>query len=125
MPGPIAGACRAASNLGSRQHVGFWLRLPPRRSRLEGARLHPPDFIVNTVLAPNGQLAGVFAGDLDLAHRAACGLVKKIDRVVIDRKADFVVADAGGAGTWIQAHKALFNAVRAVQEDGRIILLAP
>ena len=92
---------------------------------LEGARLHPPDFIINTVLAPDGQLAGVFAGDLDLAHRAACRLVEQIDRVVLDRKADFVVADASGAGNWIQAHKALFNAARAVQETGRIILLAP
>jgi len=92
---------------------------------LEGARLHPPDFIVNTVLAPDGQLAGVFAGDLDLAHRAACKLVEKIDRVDIRKKADFVVADAGGASNWIQAHKALFNATRAVRETGRIILLAP
>ncbi|MDP2990683.1 MAG: nickel-dependent lactate racemase [Kiritimatiellota bacterium] len=92
---------------------------------LEGARLHPPDFIVNTVLTPDGLLAGVFAGDMALAHRAACGLVEQIDRVALDRKADFVVADAGAAGNWIQAHKALFNAARAVQEAGRIILLAP
>ena len=98
---------------------------PVSAEMLEGARLHPPDFIVNTVLAPDGQLAGVFAGDLDLAHRAACVLVGQIDRVALDRQADFVVADAGGAGNWIQAHKALFNAMRAVQEAGRIILVAP
>lgn len=98
---------------------------PVSEEMLEGARLHPPDFIINTVLMPDGQLAGVFAGDLDLAHRAACGLVEQIDRVDIRKKADFVVADAGDAGDWIQAHKALFNAARAVQEAGRIILLAP
>lgn len=92
---------------------------------LAGARLRTPDFIVNTVLTPDGQLAGVFAGDLDLAHRAACRLVEQIDRVDIRRQADFVVADAGQVGNWIQAHKALFNAARAVQEAGRIILLAP
>ncbi|MBU0714757.1 MAG: nickel-dependent lactate racemase [Verrucomicrobia bacterium] len=98
---------------------------PVAAEMLEGARLHLPDFIVNTVLTPDGQLAGVFAGDLDLAHRAACRLVEQIDRVDIRKKADFVVADAGGADNWIQAHKALFNAARAVQEAGRIILLAP
>ncbi|MBU4285441.1 MAG: nickel-dependent lactate racemase [Verrucomicrobia bacterium] len=98
---------------------------PVSEEMLEGARLHSPDFIINTVLAPDGQLAGVFAGDLDLAHRAACRLVEQIDRVDIRKKADFVVADAGDAGNWIQAHKALFNAARAVQETGRIILLAP
>jgi len=98
---------------------------PVAEEMLESACLHPPDFIVNTVLTPDGQLAGVFAGDLDLAHRAACGLVEQIDRVDIRKKADFGVADAGGAGNWIQAHKALFNAARAVKESGRIILLAP
>jgi len=98
---------------------------PVAEEMLQGARLHPPDFIVNTVLTPDGQLAGVFAGDLDLAHRAACALVARIDRVALDRQADFVVADAGAAGNWIQAHKALFNAARAVQDAGRIILLAP
>ena len=98
---------------------------PVSEEMLECARLHPPDFIVNTVLAPDGQLAGVFAGDFDLAHRAACELVEQIDRVDIRKKADFVVADAAGAGNWIQAHKALFNAARAVKAAGRIILLAP
>ncbi len=98
---------------------------PVAEEMLEGARLHPPDFIVNTVLTPDGQLAGVFAGDLDLAHRAACRLVEKIDRVDISRKADLVVADAGGAGNWIQAHKALFNASQAIQEAGLVVLNAP
>ncbi|MDD5679141.1 MAG: nickel-dependent lactate racemase [Kiritimatiellae bacterium] len=98
---------------------------PVSEEMLESARLHPPDFIVNAVLARDGQLVGIFAGDLDLAHRAACRLVEQIDRVNIRKKADFVVADAGNAGNWIQAHKALFNAARAVQEAGRIILLAP
>ncbi len=98
---------------------------PVAEEMLESARLHPPDFIVNTVLTPSGCLAGIFAGDLDLAHRAACRLVEKIARVDIRKPADFVVAAARGAGNWIQAHKALFNASRAVQEAGRIVLLAP
>ncbi|MBI2440595.1 MAG: nickel-dependent lactate racemase [Lentisphaerae bacterium] len=92
---------------------------------LEGARLHPPDFIVNTVLTPAGQLAGVFAGDLDMAHRAACAFCERVDRIDLPRKAGFVVADASAAPNWIQAHKGLFNAARAVHSAGRVILLAP
>ena len=36
-----------------------------------------------------------------------------------------VIASAEGALNWIQSHKALFNASRAVRANGRIILLAP
>lgn len=98
---------------------------PVAEEMLEGARLHPPDFIVNTVLTPDGQLAGVFAGEMDLAHRAACRLVAQINRVDIRRQADFVIADAGNAANWIQGHKALFNASRAVHDRGWVILVAP
>lgn len=98
---------------------------PVAEEMLESAQLHAPDFIVNTVLTPAGELAGVFAGEMDKAHRAACKLVERIDRVDLERKADFVVAEAGRAGNWIQAHKGLFNAARAVKAaTGRIILLA-
>ncbi len=98
---------------------------PVSEEMLEGARLCRPAGIVNTVLAPGGALAGVFAGDLDLAHRAACRRVAEIDRIDLERPADFVVAAAGAAANWIQSHKALFNAARAVTPSGRIILHAP
>lgn len=88
------------------------------------ARLCPPDFIVNTVLAPDGSLAGVFAGEMSVAHRAACRLVEKISRVDISRKADFVIASAGSVSNWIQGHKAFYHAHRAVHEQGRVILEA-
>ena len=74
------------------------------------------------MLTPDGELAGVFSGELDAAHRAACRLVENICRVDIREKADFVVASAGAAANWIQSHKALFNASRAVREGGRIVL---
>lgn len=98
---------------------------PVAEAMLEGARLCAPDFIVNSVLAPNGGLMGVFAGEMDLAHRKACQLVQKISRVDISRPADFVIASAGSALNWIQSHKAFFNAHRAVHAKGRVILIAP
>lgn len=91
-------------------------------SMLAGARLLPPAFIVNTVIAASGALAGVFAGGMEAAHNAACRMVEKIGRIDIARKADLVFASAGNASNWIQAHKALFNAHRAVHEKGRVIL---
>lgn len=91
---------------------------------LAGARLCEPDIIINTVLTPSGELAGLFTGDLDAAHRAACRMVELTGRIDIARAADFVVAIAAGAPDWIQAHKALFNAHRAIRPGGRVVLIA-
>lgn len=97
---------------------------PVSEIMFECARLCPPDFIVNTVLAPDGVLAGVFAGEMGIAHRAACRLVEKINRVDISKKADFIIASAGQSSNWIQSHKAFYNAHRAVHDNGRVILEA-
>ncbi len=98
---------------------------PVSEEMLEGARLCQPDGIVNTVISPAGVLVGVHAGELDLAHRAACRQLEQTARVDLERPADFVIASAGTASNWIQSHKALFNASRAVKPEGRIVLLAP
>ena len=80
---------------------------------------------MNSVLAPDGGIAGVFAGDMNRAHRAACRLAGTLYRVELSETADFVVAFTESLN-WIQSHKALFNASRAVHEaDGRIVLAAP
>ncbi|NLB59653.1 MAG: nickel-dependent lactate racemase [Lentisphaerae bacterium] len=98
---------------------------PVAEEMLAGARLCQVDGIINTVLTPAGKLAGVWAGDLELAHRAACKQAEQLCRVDLARPADFVIASAGKASNWIQSHKALFNAARAVTATGRIILQAP
>jgi len=81
--------------------------------------------LINTVLKPNGELIGVFSGDLDLAHRKACKLVEDVLRVEISQTADIVLASAGSALNWIQSHKALVNAHRAIRRGGVVILTAP
>lgn len=91
---------------------------------LDGARLCEPDIIINTVLTPSGDLVGLFTGELNAAHRAACRMVELIDRVNLARAADFVIASAGAAPDWVQAHKALFNAHRAIRPGGRVVLVA-
>ncbi|MCX7590170.1 MAG: nickel-dependent lactate racemase, partial [Kiritimatiellae bacterium] len=97
---------------------------PVAEEMLEAARFVPPDFIINTVLDGDGQLVGCFAGDMELAHSAACRMVERVCRCDIVCPADVVIASAEGASNWIQAHKALYNASRAVTADGRVVLLA-
>jgi nickel-dependent lactate racemase len=98
---------------------------PVAREILEGARLAPPDFIINTVLTPDGKPVGVFAGDMEPAHAAACRCAEGVFRHDLAELADLVVASAGTASNWIQSHKALYNASRAVHPHGRIVLYAP
>lgn len=98
---------------------------PVAEEMLEGAYLCRPDIIINTVLTPAGDLVGVFSGELDTAHRAACRLVEQVCRVDIQETADFVLASAETAPNWIQSHKALYNAYRAIRKGGRVILIAP
>ncbi|MGQ9661802.1 MAG: nickel-dependent lactate racemase [Kiritimatiellia bacterium] len=98
---------------------------PVAEEMLEAAHFVEPDFIINTVLTPEGHLAGCFAGDMELAHHAACRRVEEVCRFDISQRADIVIASAEGARNWIQSHKALYNASRALNERGRIVLLAP
>ena len=98
---------------------------PVADEMMAGARLRPPDAIINTVLSPSGEIVGVFAGEMEAAHRAACALVERVSRVDIRETADLVIASAGAASNWVQSHKALFNASRAAGPSGRIVLVAP
>jgi nickel-dependent lactate racemase len=52
-------------------------------------------------------------------------MVEQVSRADIGERADLVLAFAGRAPNWIQSHKALFNASRAVKPGGRIVLVAP
>lgn len=92
---------------------------------LSGAKLCEPDCIINTVLTDDGLLAGVFCGDLEAAHEEACRMAEEVERCDIKQAADFVVASTDAARNWIQSHKALFNAARAVRDGGWIVLDAP
>lgn len=98
---------------------------PVAESMIEGARLCSPDIVINTVLTPSDRLVGLFTGELDAAHRAACRMVEQVSRIDVPIPADLVIASAGRAPNWIQSHKALFNASRAIRPGGRIVLLAP
>jgi nickel-dependent lactate racemase len=98
---------------------------PVAEDMLEASRFCRVDGIVNTVLNRRGEIAGLFAGEMDAAHRAAADFARGLYAVPIARRADIVIASAGAAKNFIQSHKALFNAYQAVKPGGRIIFLAP
>ena len=100
---------------------------PLSEDMIEGARLVSADFLVNTVLTSDREIAAVFAGHWEQAHRAACEEVLKHYAVPIDNKADIVITTPGGYPkdiNYIQSHKAYDNAYQAVKPGGTIILAA-
>ncbi len=98
---------------------------PVAEDMLEGARLVGIDYIVNTVLNRHGEIAGIFAGDLEAAHRAAAAFAKQLYAISIQEQADLVVAASPQTRNFVQTHKALYNAYQAMKPGGHIVLLAP
>ncbi|HNR35038.1 MAG TPA: nickel-dependent lactate racemase [Candidatus Hydrogenedentes bacterium] len=97
---------------------------PVAEDMLEAARLVGVDFTINTVLNRHAQIAAVFAGELDAAHRAAADYARRLFAAPITERADLVVANAGPSRNFVQSHKALYNAYQAVKPDGRIVFVA-
>lgn len=98
---------------------------PVAEDMLEAAKMARVHGIINTVLNRRGEIAGLFVGELEAAHRAAAEFARSLFAVPIREKADLVIASAGGAKNYVQSHKALYNAYQALKPGGRIIFLAP
>jgi nickel-dependent lactate racemase len=94
---------------------------------LEAARMVAPDFLLNTVLAPDKQILDVFCGDLEAAHLAACDRVRRYYGVELAEPAELAVISCGGHPkdiNFIQAHKSLDYGIRALRPGGTAILIA-
>ncbi|HWR40996.1 MAG TPA: nickel-dependent lactate racemase [Patescibacteria group bacterium] len=94
---------------------------------MEIAGFVQPDFIVNVVPNPDGQFAGIFAGNWVSAWQEGCCLVEQIYGVEIAEQADIVVATAGGYPKDInlyQTGKTMDNAYHAVKAGGVAIVLS-
>ncbi len=100
---------------------------PVHEDLLEAALLAGGGFLLNTVLDKQNQILGVFAGDMEQAHLAACALADQAYGVELEELADVVIAGCGGYPKDInlyQAHKALDNAMKALKPRGEVILVA-
>lgn len=94
---------------------------------MEIAGFVKPDFIVNMVPTPEGEFAGIFAGNWVSAWIDGTKLVDKIYGVKIDSLADIVITTAGGFPKDInlyQTGKTMDNAIYAVKKGGAVILLS-
>lgn len=100
---------------------------PMHEDQMEIAAMLDADFLLNVVLNPEGQHAGIFAGNYITAWEKACRLIDHIYGVEIKEQADIVIASAGGFPKDInlyQTSKTIDNAAHAVKPGGVIILLS-
>ncbi|MDH3453740.1 MAG: nickel-dependent lactate racemase [Desulfuromonadales bacterium] len=100
---------------------------PVHQAILEAAKMIKPDFLLNTVLTTDKQIARVFCGDLEQAHLAGCALAQQLYTAPLEQPVDLAIVSCGGHPkdiNFIQAHKALDYGVQAVRPGGTVILLA-
>ena len=100
---------------------------PVHLAILEAAKMIKPDFLLNTVLTADKQIAEVFCGELEQAHLAGCELAQTLYTASLQEAADLAIVSCGGHPkdiNFIQAHKALDYGVQAVRPGGTVILLA-
>ncbi|MCP4338841.1 MAG: nickel-dependent lactate racemase [Desulfobulbaceae bacterium] len=93
---------------------------------MEVTELVGVDFILNVVINTDRELAGVFAGHYQEAHKAGCEMV--VDHAVenLDKKVDLVITSAGGYpldASFYQVSKCLISARDILTEDGTIVVL--
>jgi len=100
---------------------------PVHLAMVEGCAMARPDFILNTVLAPDKQIIAAFAGNWLLAHEAGCRFYRERFAFPLPEKADLVIASCGGFPkdiNLIQAHKSMEYSSQAVKDGGVMVLLA-
>ena len=100
---------------------------PVHQEMQEAAEKVGVDFNINVVTDEHSEIIEIVAGELFTSWQQGVEICKKIYLCPIEKKADVVIASAGGYPKDInvyQAQKALNNAYQAIKSGGTIILLA-
>ncbi len=100
---------------------------PLHRELLEIARLVRHDFIVDVALARDRSIAGVFAGDPELAHRSGVDFVSQVLLETLDEPVDAAITSSAGYPldlTFYQCIKGVTAASHIVKPGGSILLVA-
>ncbi len=94
---------------------------------LRASRMVTIDSAIHVVEKHDGEIAGTFTGDFYKTFEDACALAAKIFRPALRRKADIVVASAGGIPwdrTLLDASSTALMAGTACKDHGMLILVA-
>jgi nickel-dependent lactate racemase len=94
---------------------------------LEIARLARHDFMLDVALARDRSIAGVFAGNAELAHRSGVGFVSRVLLETLEEPVDAALTSAAGYPldlTFYQAIKGVTAASHVVKPGGHILLMA-
>jgi len=92
---------------------------------MEVTKLVGVDFILNVVINQDRELAGVFGGHYEEAHKKGCELVKHHAVAMLEDKVDLVVTSAGGYpldASFYQVAKCLTSARDILKKDGVILV---
>jgi len=98
---------------------------PCHEEALEVAKKAGVDYIINITLDQDFKLTGVFAGDLEEAHKQAVKQIETYVTIPLDKEYDIVITHAGFVGVnHYQAAKAAVAAIPALKKNGKLILVA-
>ena len=100
---------------------------PLHAELIEIARMARHDFMLDVVLTPTREIAGVFAGAGEEAHAAGVGFVRDAMMERLEQPADAVLTTAAGYPldlTFYQMVKGVTAAQHLVKPGGRILVMA-
>ncbi len=100
---------------------------PLHHELLEIGRMARHDFMLDVALARDRSIAGVFAGDLQQAHRRGVQFVSQVMLEILAEPVDAVITTSAGYPldlTYYQAIKGVTAAAHIVKDGGRILVVA-
>jgi lactate racemase len=96
---------------------------PCHDEALEVAKRVGIDFILNVTVDASFRVTGIYAGDLEEAHRQACKDAARVAGISIDREYDIVLTHGGRVGiNHYQTAKAAVGALPALKKGGALII---
>jgi len=105
--------------------VGILSKNPIHEEMTEAAHLLNVDYSIQLVRNNSGELAGIFADDIDTAFNAACELCNEINSVTINQYSDVTYVSCGGYpsdANLYSAQRAITTAASITRPGGIVVV---